>query len=159
MYDLEQMINEAIANKEKRKKTVCSYEVILPDKSYYAYIKDSLHNDEKNTVTLTVVIFRKSRGIEKKYSFSLKESACIYYDNLCHMLGSTGNPSELIGKFIIMHIEENQGYKNLVIDSEVGEKEFRKAISEESNGKRKRFISQSNRYDKNEVLDSMDDFE
>ena len=57
-----------------------------------------------------------------------------YYDMICNTLGTEGNPSDLIGKYIEFHYEENQGFENLRIDREESEDELADYLYRVENG-------------------------
>ncbi len=103
-----------------------SYRAIAENKSYYALIVNAVYDN--NTIRIDLQVFNTSEGTRRSFKFST-DKAQIYYDEICDTLGTSGDPSELIEKVILMHLERNGQFQNLKVESLSDLKALKKHIN------------------------------
>ncbi len=112
-----------ISEKKKYKETnkKCMPSIIRLNKSYPAIIEDADYDENKQIVQLDLIIFNTAEGVKKTIWFSLSGSAAYYYNEFCRTIGCEGDYAEMLGKPLILHLEESlkngKRYENVVADS------------------------------------------
>ena len=132
MKSFNDILEVAQRNKERRnrehKGTV--YCTLNSDETYPAFIIDAEYIEEDSSIAVYLNVIKGSSCIERKFTFKVSNGSAARYDAICETLGTDGNPANLIGKCIYMHLERNGDYQNLRVDAEMDESEFEEMVCE-----------------------------
>lgn len=143
MASFNDILELAQKNKDRRtrehKGTV--YCMLNSDEVYPALISDAEYIEDDSAIVVYLNIIKGSSCIERKFSFKVSNGNSARYDAICETLETDGNPLDLIGKCIYMHLERNGDYQNLRVDAEMDESEFEEMVcklgSKSTRGKKK----------------------
>lgn len=171
MADFNELLNLAKQNKRKRihENKELTYCILNSDETYPAVIVDAEYNNKEDNsfIVLKLVVVKDSLQIERTFTFKFYNGSFGPYDSICETLGTSGSPSDLIGKCVYMHIERNGDYQNLRVDAEMEKSEFEEMISDMNNKNvrpKKKASSNNTPYVppssfKDEMANEEDDFE
>ncbi len=168
MKNLKNVLELAQQNKNRRthehKGNV--YCMLNSDETYPALIMDAEYHEDDLVIVLYLAIIKGSSCIEKNFKFKVSNGSSTRYDVICETLGTNGNPSDLIGKCVYIHIERNGDFQNLRVEAEMDKDEFEEMISDinsKSVRKKKKADSKktpyARRYSENEEIADEEDFE
>lgn len=169
MKNFKQLLDLAQQNKDRRKHEhkETTYCMLNSDEAYPAFITDAEYIKDDSAIVLYLAIIKGSSCIERSFKFKVFNGSSARYEAICETLGTDGNPSDLIGKCIYMHIERNGDYQNLRVDAEMDESEFKEMISDvnsksikgkkKANSKKIPYVEPFSK--KDEITDEEDDFE
>jgi len=170
MKNFEELLNLAQKNKKRHahEQKENSYYILNSDETYPAFIMDAEYNEEDSFIVLYLTIIKGAIPIERNFRFKVfSGNSSSQYDAICETLGTSGNPSDLIGKCVYIHIEKNGDYQNLRVDAEMEKSEFEEMISAINNKSTKaKKTTKSNKTPyvkpssfKNEMANEKDDIE
>lgn len=120
-------------NNRKQRENNSELKIIRNNKEYPAFIVNAFLNEEKTAVVVRFVIYNSSIGTEREVKFRIDSGARYYYEEMCEMIGTDGNPDDLIGKAVFLHLEKNERFQNVKIDARISRKELREIIAEMEN--------------------------
>ncbi len=129
---VKKLLAEAKKNKEQRtsSQSGMGYFIPQPGRIYPAVITDAECREEEEEIWLYRSVFKSSSIFSSKIEkFKMNGGNSFIYDEICATLGTDGNPVDLIGKFVAIHIERNGDFQNLKVDAEIDEDEFREMIN------------------------------
>lgn len=169
MRNLENLLDLAQQNKKRRthENKETTYCMLNSDETYSALVLDAEYMEDDSFIVLCLAIIKGASCIERTFKFKVFNGSSIQYDAICETLGTEGDPSDLIGKCVYMHIERNGDYQNLRVEAEMDKSEFEEMISginSKSVKKKKKAgsknIPYAKRYSENaEIADEDEDFE
>lgn len=132
MASFNDILELAQKNKEKRTREHRGgvYCMLNSDEMYPALISDAEYVEEDSSITMHLNVIKGSSCIERKFTFKVSNGNSARYDAICETLGTDGNPLDLIGKCVYIHLERNGDYQNLRVDAEMDESEFEEMVCE-----------------------------
>lgn len=168
MKNLEKLLVLAQQNKKKRtqehKET--NYCMLNSDETYSALVLDAEYMENDSAIALCLAIIKGSSCIERTFTFKVFNGSSARYEAICETLGTNGDPTNLIGKCVYMHIERNGDYQNLRVEAEMDKSEFEEMISDinsKSVRKKKKADFENTpyarRYSENDEIADEEDFE
>ena len=124
--ELKSVKKEIQSNRLKRANGAkSSYRVTKLNVPCHGVFSNAIMNDVTGDIELEVRGYQDSiKPFTRKHRYNVNSQSIRYYDDICNTLGTSGEPSELIGKYIEFHLEENKGFENLRVDREESEDEF-----------------------------------
>lgn len=125
---LSEYITEARANRQRNKKS--DYKIIRSEISYPAYIVNAEHNEERAEMVITFVVFTTPAGIRREISFRMNTAASYYYDEICNIIGTNGDPNQLIGKSVMLHFEDKNGFQNVRVEVSITQAELNEFLTD-----------------------------
>lgn len=112
---LYEYVAQAKINRKKSKKV--QYQIIKSNITYPAFIKNAEYREETDEMVIQFVVFNSLAGRECEAKFRMNNASSHYYDEICDIIGSEGQPESLIGKTVYLHYENNNGFQNVKVES------------------------------------------
>ena len=136
LSELKSVKKEVQCNRLKKANGVkSSYRVPKLNVPYHGLISNVSMDELYGDIEVEVRGYQYSvKPSTRKLKFNTNSPNIRYYHDICNTLGTSGDPSELIGKYIEFHLEQNKEYVNLRIDREESEDEFVDYLSRIENG-------------------------
>lgn len=169
MKNFKQLLDLAQQNKSRRthEHKGATYYMLNSNETYPALIMDAEYIEDESVIVLHLAIIKGLSCIERFFKFKVFNGSSARYDAICEILGTNGNPSDLISKCFYMHIERNGDFQNLRVEAEMDKNEFEEMISginSKSNKGKKKADSKDTPYvksffEKNEEAEEEDEFE
>ncbi len=132
MKMVKRVIEEANRNKKQWqcKQSGWSHQIIKLDQPLPADIINAEYKEEEDMILLDFTIFTSPWSSTKRIArFKMDGMGAVFYDRICEILGTDGNPADLIGKYAVIHIERKGDFENLKVDYEMDEQEFLEMVN------------------------------
>lgn len=125
---LQQYLNEANQNKAKMAKHR-GFKTIQNGQSYPALISNVRFDEEKEEIIVEFLVFVSASEVRRERKFKTSGNARYFYDDLCNTLGTDGDPSQLLGRAMVLHFEQNGDFQNVRADARISMEELDEAIA------------------------------